>query len=447
MKRLVYIIVGLIILVAIPLTVFLGSRSQELRKKAAPATNIALTPASITKAVNEEFTLEARIDTADNQVVATQINLVYDPTKLEATSITNGTLFPNILSSGVVGNGTASIAVGAANTTTPVHGTGTAAVIKFKALAATISPITIRFAPDTYVGALGEGSTNVLIGTTPTTVTITGGTGATTGAQPTPTPTIQTAPAIITFGGTAGFTYSPTTTTAKVGQPIIWRGDFTTHPLESTDSLWSKVQSGTEFTHIFTTPGTYTYFCDAHGNATSGMKGQIVVTANTTGQSTITPTLTPALTPTLTPSPTGTDSATPSAVQILTPTEDESVATDYPTFEGKAPPGSVVTIVIHSAEEITATVIADSNGDWTYTLDQPLSSGPHTVIVAASNPVTNETSTATIAFVVADGTENGASNEATPVAGTYETTILFLLLGILFIGMGSMIPLFLKRQI
>lgn len=442
MKRLVYIIVGLIILIAIPLTVFLGSRSQELRKKAAPATNIALTPASVTRAVNEEFTLEARIDTADNQVVAAQINLIYDPTKLEATSITNGTLFPNILSSGVVGNGTASIAVGAANTTTPVHGTGTAAVIRFKTLASTISPITIRFAPDTYVGALGEGSTNVLIGTTPTTVTITGGAGTTTGTQPTPTPTPQTAPAIITFGQ-GGFTYTPSTTNAKVGQPIIWRGNFTTHPLESADALWSKVQSGTEFTHTFTAPGTYTYFCEAHGNETSGMNGQIIVTANATTQSTVTPTLTPVLTPT----PTGTESAAPSAVQILAPTQNESVTTDLPTFEGKAPAGSVVTIVIHSAEEITATVIADSNGDWTYTIDQPLSSGPHTVIVAVSDPQTNQTSTATIAFVVADGTENGAAGEATPVAGTYETTILFLILGGLFIAFGTIIPLFSKRSL
>ncbi len=345
MKRVVLIIVALLTLIGIPLTVYLSLRSQELRKHAAPATNISLTPASVTKAVNDEFTVEARIDTADNQVVATQINIVFDPTKLEAISITNGTLFPNILSSGVVGNGTASIAVGAANTTTPIHGTGTAAVIRFKALAATTSPVSIRFANDTYVGALGEGSTNVLVGTSPTTVTITGGT-----------------------------------------------------------------------------------------------------TNNTLG---VTPTATPSgtLTPTLTPTLAASDSATTSAVSISSPTKNSSVASEQPTIQGKAPPGSVVTIVIHSDEQITATVTADADGNWTYTLTQPISSGPHTIVVAAKNPTTNQTNTATIGFVVATGDENGASGSAIPATGAVENTFILLGIGILFIILGSVVPAFTSRSL
>ncbi len=347
MKRVVFIIVGLITLIAIPATVFLSMRSQELRKRAAPATNIALSPASVTKAPNEEFTLEARLDTGDNQVVAAQINIVYDPTKLEALTINNGTLFPNIISSGVIGNGTASIAVGAANTTTPIHGTGTAAVIKFKALASTTSPISIRFANDTYVGALGEGSVNVLIGSSPTTVTITGG----------------------------------------------------------------------------------------------GSSNNISAVPTATPSATINPTIT------LTPTPTATDSASQSAVTIKTPTVNESVATDQPTFTGKAPAGSVVTIVIHSDEQITATVTADANGNWTYTVPQPISSGPHTIIVAAKDPNTNQTNTATIAFVVASGSENGASGSAIPATGAVENTFLLLGLGIIFILVGSFIPSFTRRSL
>jgi hypothetical protein len=337
MKRVVIIVVALLTLIAIPVTVFLSMRSQELRKRAAPATNIAFSPASVTKAVGEEFTLEARINTADNQVVATQINVTYDPTKLEAVSITNGTLFPNILSSGVVGNGTASIAVGAANTTTPIHGSGTAAVVKFKAIAATSSPISVRFANDTYVGALGEGSSNVLVGTTPATITVTGGSSNNLNVTPTATP------------------------------------------------------SGT-------------------------------------------------LTPTLTPTPTSTDSASNSAVSILTPIKNESVADQTPTFEGKAPAGSTVTIVIHSDEQITATVVADANGNWTYTVAQPISSGPHTITIAAKDPTTSQTNTATIAFVVASGNENGASGSAIPATGAVENTFILLGLGILFMIIGTLTP-------
>lgn len=344
MKRVVFIIVGLIILIAIPLTVFLSMRSQELRKRAAPATNITLTPASVTKSVGDEFTLEARLDTGDNQVVAAQINVVFDPAKLEAVSITNGTLFPNILSSGVVGNGSASIAVGAANTTTPIHGNGTAAVIKFKALASTSSPISIRFANDTYVGALGEGSTNVLVGSSPTTITI--------------------------IGGSIDTTITPTAT-----------------------------PSGT-----------------------------------------ITPTTTAKLTPTLTPTLGASDSASTSAVSISSPTKNSSVTTEQPTIQGKAPPGSTVTIVIHSDEQITATVTADANGNWTYTVAEPISSGPHTIIVAANNPATNQTNTATLAFVVASGSDNGASGSAIPATGAVENTFILLGLGMLFIVAGTVIP-------
>lgn len=343
MKKIVVIIASILTVVAIPATVFLSMRSQELRKRAAPATNMALIPSSITKQVNDEFTVEAQIETGDNQVVATQINIIFDPTKLEAVSITNGTLFPNILVSGVVGNGTASIAVGAANNTTPIHGSGTAAVIKFKALASTTSPVSVRFANDTFVGALGETSTNVLVGTSPSTITI-----------------------------------------ANTGN-------------------------------------------DAGGNTD----------------------LTLSITPTvaLTPTPTSTESASPSAVTILTPVTNESVATELPTIQGTAPPGSVVTIVIHSSEQITTTVTADANGNWTYTVADPISSGPHTITVAANDPTTNQTNTATIGFVVASGSENGASGSAAPVSGTVENTIALLSIGLIFIILGTITPTRFKQTI
>src|SRR3989338_2385806 len=99
MKRVVIIVFSLILFLAIPASVFLSMRSQELRKKAAPATTLTLTPTTLTKAVNEEFTLEARMDTAENQIVAVELNITFDPTKLQAEFIHNGTMFPNILSS------------------------------------------------------------------------------------------------------------------------------------------------------------------------------------------------------------------------------------------------------------------------------------------------------------------------------------------------------------
>lgn len=186
MKKVVFIVVAILILLAIPVTVFLVAQSQELRKRAAPATTLALTPTSVTKKVGDTFSLEVKIDTGENQVVATEITLTFDPEKLSAESITNGALFPNVLTSGTVTSGSATIAVGAPSSSQPVKGTGTVAVVRFKALAITDTPVSVRFAQTTFVGSLGEGSNNVLVGTNPARVTITQNEGS----QVTPTPTV-----------------------------------------------------------------------------------------------------------------------------------------------------------------------------------------------------------------------------------------------------------------
>lgn len=339
MKRIVIILISLITLLAIPASVFLTMRNQELRKKAAPATTLTLTPTALTKAVGEEFTLEVRMDTGGNQIVAVDLKLAFDATKLEAEWIHNGTMFPNILSSGVVGTGTISMALGATNTTTPITGTGTVATIKFKALAATTAPVAVRFGTDTFVGALNEGSTNALTSTIPSTITIgTGGTG----------------------GGT-----------------------------------------------------------------------------DVTG--TVTPTQAISVTPTLTPTLAASDSASPSGVTISSPFKNESVTTQTPKIRGTAPPGTTVTVTVYS-DPITVTVTADENGNWTYTMAEPLASGPHTIVVAAQDPATGQSHTATLAFVVATGGENGASGSAIPVSGAAENTIVLLSLGLLFILAGSLVP-------
>lgn len=347
MKRIVLIIVSLVMILAIPITVFVAMRSQEVRKKAAPATTLTLTPTTLTKGVGEEFTLEARMDTGSNQIVAVDLDLSFDPTKLEAQWIHNGTMFPNILSSGVVGSGTVSIALGATTTTTPITGTGTVATIKFKALAATTSPVAVRFTTETFVGALNEGSTNALTSSIPATITIGGSSSSDT--TPTPTPT-------------------------------------------------------------------------------------------TAVNSSITPTATPtgSVTPTLTITPTDSD-ASPSAVTIDSPLKNESVSTVLPTIEGTAPPGSTVTITVYS-DPITVTVTSDANGNWSYTMADPLEAGPHTIVVAAQDPTSGESHTATLAFVVSTGNENGASGSAIPISGTTENTILLLGLGMLFIIVGSAVP-------
>ncbi|MBI3385547.1 hypothetical protein HY031_00515 [Candidatus Gottesmanbacteria bacterium] len=340
MKRIVFIIVGFLILLAIPVTVYLVSQRQEIRQKAAPATTLSLSPATVSAKAGDTFTLEVKIDTADNQVVASELHVTFDPNFLQAQSITNGALFPNILTSGVVESAAASIAVGAASSTQPVKGTGTAAIIRFKALAKTTTPTSVRFASTTFVGGLGESSTNVLVGTSPAQVTISDAAGATTSAQ--------------TSTGSASLSQNPALS------------------LGNTSSSSAQASS--------------------------------------------------------------------SAVTITSPAQSSAATSSQPMITGKAPPGSVVTIVIHSTGTITATVTADANGNWSYTPTTPLDPGSHSVVASATNPATGQVQTSTIPFVVASGGAGSGSQSAIPVTGAVENTIILLSISLLMLLGGLLLP-------
>lgn len=337
MKKVLLIIVAILILLAIPVTVFLAAQRQELRKRAAPATTLSLSPASISKKVGDTFSLEVKIDPGENQVVAAEIHVTFDPEKLSVGTIKNGAAFPNILTDSVVASGSASIQLGAPSTSQPVTQPGTVAVFEFTALKQTETgnPTTVRFASTTFVGGLGESNPNVLVGTTPAKVTITEGSEVSAGAQ------------------------------------------------ESTES------------------------------------------AN--------------LAPTQTLAPESTGSATTSAIQIVTPAKNASVTSEQPTFTGKAPPGATVTLIIRS-DPVTVTVTADANGNWSYTPTAPLASGTHSVVASATDPTTGTTLTTTNSFVVASGGSGTSSQSATPVSGSFETTLLLLGLGAILFFSGFIIP-------
>lgn len=271
MKK-VFLIFGLLLfLVAIPATVFLVAQRQELRKKAAPATNLSLSPTTTTRNVGEVFSLEAAIDTADNQVVAVEIHLTFDSSVLEAQTITNGPLFPNVLASGVVEPGSASITVGAQSATAPVSGVGSAAIVRFKTLKATASPISVRFAANTFAGALGEGATNVLIGTTPATVTVLG-TIAETGSSGLPTSSPQP-----TGGAILKATPTPTLAQALEASPAGGTGVTALEILSPSEdaqvgdspAIRGKAQPGSTVTvTIYSEPVTGIVTSDANGNWT-----------------------------------------------------------------------------------------------------------------------------------------------------------------------------------
>jgi plastocyanin len=437
-KVFLYISIGLILL-AVPITVFVAGQRQELRKKAAPASTLSFSPSTQTVKEGEKFTLDIKIDTATNQVGVVQLRIVYDPAFLEAEEITNGPLAPSIhASKKIEPNGKVSISVGARDTLHPIVGSGTIAILSMKSLKASATPLSIRFtpSPDTAANGIGEGQNDVVIGRNSATVTILNADGTPGTAQPnqqqqqsaapspsaTPIPTPT--PAVINFGGSAGFTYSPSQITIKKGESVTWRGPFATHPLVSVNDVWAEVKTGTEFTHTFTAAGTYDFFCEAHGNATSGMKGQIVVTDSIP-----------------TPSPTGGSTATLSAILITSETTEEGIATASPTFKGKGVPGSTITLTIHS-EPRTVVVTVDANGNWVYTPETPLEEGPHTITALVTDPQTGQTQTSTATFVVASAGTGGSDTTASaiPVSGSVHTTIALITLGLLLLTSGVFMP-------
>jgi hypothetical protein len=346
MKRIfLFFSIGLILL-AIPLTVYVVGQNQEVRKQAAPASTLSLSPSAVTKKVGETFTLEAKIDTGTNQVGVVQIHIVYDPAKLQAVDITNGPLAPNISVSGAIdATGKASITVGAQSTAQPISGAGTVAILTMKALAASAAPVTVRYVPPpaTYANALGE-QDNVLIGTTTAAITILNADGTTAAADP--NPTLST-----------------------------------------------------------------------------------------------TPTSTPSGTLTITPTPTiasQSGQATASAVTITSIKKNQEITTDTPTFSGKAPPGTTVTLTIHS-EPRTVIVTVDANGNWTYTPEVGLEPGPHTVTATVSDATTGQTSTTSVPFVL-----GSASESAIPISGNFEVTLVLIALGAFFMLSGIVIPIVIR---
>jgi len=79
----------------------------------------------------------------------------------------------------------------------------------------------------------------------------------------------------IEFGGLLGFHYSPNNVRLSPGDTVKWQGDFTMHPLVSDESLWPMVDTGTEFTFTFNSPGIYHFHCFFHGSF--GMNGTVTV--------------------------------------------------------------------------------------------------------------------------------------------------------------------------
>lgn len=187
-KKVFLIVISLIILASVPIAVILVKRNQELRLQAAPATTLSLKPATATKELGSDFTVEIYIDTGTNVVSFADIDISYNSQILTATSINAGPFFQtpsetrkNINTPGKIGYSILATATGSRS------GSGVLAYITFSAIAN--GQTQVSFDSSTTVGDPAE-NTSVLDQTISATYTIT------TADEPTATPLVTATPIV-----------------------------------------------------------------------------------------------------------------------------------------------------------------------------------------------------------------------------------------------------------
>jgi plastocyanin len=91
----------------------------------------------------------------------------------------------------------------------------------------------------------------------------------------------------VAYGGATvnvvNFAYQPSPVTVQVGDTVTWNNTEGFHSVDADDgSFGNESGSGWTFTHTFTAPGTYEYFCDVHSTAGgTNMNGVVIVEAPT----------------------------------------------------------------------------------------------------------------------------------------------------------------------
>ncbi len=157
-------------------------KPQELRRKAAPATTLSFSPANLSVHPGDTFDVSILVETGENTISAADISISFDKNKLQGKSIVADDFLTNVLISGAIGDGKATITLGSPPTS-PKKGNGKLATVIFRAKDSGTTQVS--FTDATQIAGIGE-NTNVIIGKTPATVTI--GSGGSV-SKPTLTPT------------------------------------------------------------------------------------------------------------------------------------------------------------------------------------------------------------------------------------------------------------------
>ncbi|HSX40559.1 MAG TPA: cohesin domain-containing protein [Candidatus Saccharimonadales bacterium] len=157
-----------ILLVAIPLTLFLVRKQQEVRSRANPSTTLSLVQTPQTANVGQAVKFDVMVNPGQNTVSFVKFTITYDPTKVSVapsglavnTDPTN--TLSSVLEGPTYGTGSATLTLGAnADPTKVLQSLTKIATITFTAIASTNGiPTQISF--DQTAGAINQPKTQVL---------------------------------------------------------------------------------------------------------------------------------------------------------------------------------------------------------------------------------------------------------------------------------------------
>ncbi|MEK7521370.1 MAG: cohesin domain-containing protein [Patescibacteria group bacterium] len=170
-KVIIALVTLLLLLVGLGVGVFLVRQTQEVRKKAAPASSIEILPKSPTASAGQEFTLSVNMKTSTNEISGAELHITFDADKLTLRDFLPTTSLPTVFVSPKIDNtaGTASMTLGA-QPSNLFSGEGMIATLKFQAKSLSGSA-RVDFAPQTLATALSE-TQDVLVSKTGAQVTV-----------------------------------------------------------------------------------------------------------------------------------------------------------------------------------------------------------------------------------------------------------------------------------
>lgn len=181
------------------------------------AQNMTLNPASVTKTVNEQFTVDLILDTQNKPIVGVDAKITYDPTIIEILGVTNGDFFDDGASN-YSNSGTLYILGAFSQALRAETGTGKVATITLRGKKEGVDKLTFVCSTQTNDSNILDATSNDLIkcdGVKGGTYTFTSGSS---GSEPTSTPGPTATP---TTGSGTGRTPTPTPPVSGVSLPTI----------------------------------------------------------------------------------------------------------------------------------------------------------------------------------------------------------------------------------